>query len=376
MADAAPPRPDPRLDRTTTPLRGPVQRNMPLALALFGTVLLAGLWMLLGGREDEVGPTGRPQAVEPAEPSVIPVPRPAEPPAPPAQPPPPPPPAPPAVPPAVDPMAEQRARLLLARIQRLQKELDDRRRSKILVVSHTPRPSPPVLAAGPGGDGPPPPTTTALADATGTGVGPRPETAAVQARLLPTTGYTITEGTVIAGVLETAINSDLPGMVRALTAADVYGHDGTELLIPKGSRLVGRYQSDIRRGQVRIFILWNRILRADGTSILINSPGTDPLGRGGLEGDVDTHFLRIFGAAVLLSILDGGLEVAVEAARGSGDRTTIIQNDSGLNRAGEIALHDALRIQPTIHVDQGTRISILVARDLDFRAVEQEQGDG
>ena len=173
-------------------------------------------------------------------------------------------------------------------------------------------------------------------------------------------------------MLETAINSDLPGMVRAVNSADVFSHDGSQLLIPKGSRLVGRYQSDIRRGQVRIFIIWTRLIRADGLSVMINSPGTDPLGRAGLEGDVDTHFFQIFGAAILLSVIDGGLDVGLEMARRQGNNsdTTIIQNDRGLNRAAELALQDAIRIQPTIHIDQGTRISILVARDLDFEGAE------
>ena len=253
----------------------------------------------------------------------------------------------------------------------------------MLVLSHTPRtPAPsqagvsPAALDGSGAALPghsPATLTGAAGDHTPRvgNVGPVGETPAVQARLLPSLGYTITEGTVIPGVLETAINSDLPGMVRAINSADVYSHDGSQLLIPKGSRLVGRYQSDVRRGQSRVFIIWNRILRADGMSILVNSPGTDPLGRAGLEGDIDTHFFQIFGAAILLSILDGGLDVAIEMARQQGDdNTMIIQNESGLGRAGEVALQDSIQIQPTIHVDQGTRISILVARDLDFRSVE------
>ena len=161
-------------------------------------------------------------------------------------------------------------------------------------------------------------------------------------------------------------------MVRAVNADDVFSHDGSQLLIPKGSRLVGRYQSEVRRGQVRIFIIWTRLIRADGLSVMINSPGTDPLGRAGLAGDVDTHFFQIFGAAILLSILDGGIDVGLEMARRQGDNsdTTIIQNDRGLTRAAELALQDSIRIKPTIHVDQGTRIAILVARDLDFEGVE------
>ena len=208
-------------------------------------------------------------------------------------------------------------------------------------------------------------------------MGPVLQQEAVPARLLRTTGYTITEGTVIPAIMETAINSQLPGLVRALNSADVYSHDGSQLLIPKGSRLVGRYQSSTRRGQVRVFIIWTRILRADGLSVLINSPGTDPLGRAGLEGDVDTHFFQIFGAAILLSILDAGLDIGIESVREQGNNNTNIgQNESGLSRAGEIALQDSIRIQPTIHIDQGTRISIMVARDLDFEAVEMARAAG
>ena len=381
MAEPEPPRPDNgknRLDRDATPLRGPKRPPLLAAGLTCGAILVVGMWFVLGGGE-EGGPTDRPQAVDPAEPSVVLVPR-QEPPPPPVHPDPPP--ALPA-PPAVDPLDEQRARLLLARIQRLQQELDKRRRSKMLVLSHTPRaPAPSQAGVSPaalddGGAALPGHSPAALTGAAGDNtpsvgnVGPVGETPAVQARLLPSLGYTITEGTVIPGVLETAINSDLPGMVRAINSADVYSHDGSQLLIPKGSRLVGRYQSDVRRGQSRVFIIWNRILRADGMSILVNSPGTDPLGRAGLEGDIDAHFFQIFGAAILLSILDGGLDVAIEMARQQGnDNTMIIQNESGLGRAGEVALQDSLQIQPTIHVDQGTRISILVARDLDFRSVE------
>ena len=367
-----------RLDRDTTRLRGPMKPNMALAVTVCGAILVGGLWYVLSSEEDG-GRAGRPRSVDPQEPAVILVPR-DQPQPPPATPALQPRVAPAPGPPPVDPLAEQRARLLLARIQRLQKEMDQRRRSKMLVVSDSssarPGPTPAALAAGqaPGPGVSPAALTGAPADNTPRvgNVGPVAEQVAVQARLLRTTGYTITEGTVIPGVLETAINSDLPGIVRAINSADVFSHDGTQLLIPKGTRLVGRYQSELRRGQVRIFIMWTRLIRADGLSVLINSPGTDPLGRAGLEGDVDTHFFQIFGAAILLSILDGGLDVALEMARRQGDNsdTTIIRSDRGMDRAAEIALQDSIRIQPTIHIDQGTRISILVARDLDFEGVE------
>ena len=75
---------------------------------------------------------------------------------------------------------------------------------------------------------------------------------------------------------------------------------GRGLLIPKASRLVGQYKSGLVRGQTRLFVIWTRVLRPDGASILIGSPGTDLLGRAGVEGDLDTHFFKIFGSSVSL----------------------------------------------------------------------------
>jgi type IV secretion system protein VirB10 len=182
--------------------------------------------------------------------------------------------------------------------------------------------------------------------------------------------HTIAQGSLIRGVLETAIQSDLPGFVRAEVAHDVFSFDGSRLLIPRASRLVGHYRSGLVRGQTRVFIVWDRLLRPDGASMLIGSPGTDLLGRSGLDGDLDTHFFKIFGSSILLSLVDGLIDVAVESARdSSGSNTTILQNTNQLNRAAEIALENSINIPPTIHVDQGTPIQVFVARDLDFRQV-------
>ena len=367
-----------RLERGAT-RRGRVKANLWGAAALLVAATLVGLSLFLGGEEEERDGQAQRAAVNPGDAPDVRQPESFVPFSPPLltrgeekETP---------TTPEIDPFAEERMRILLARVRRLQQEQDQRRRSKVLAFSSA--------AALPGATATPaavtaglPPDASARTPAADTdlrlgNVGPVAETQAVAARVLRTTGYTITEGTVIAGVLETALDSTLPGMVRALNSADVYSHDGSQLLIPKGSRLVGRYQADIRRGQVRVFVLWTRILRADGVSILINSPGTDPLGRAGLDGDVDTHFFQIFGAAILLSIIDGGIDIGIEMARrqGSGDQTIINSQPRGLNRAGELALQDSLRIQPTIHIDQGTRISILVARDLDFAAVERARGE-
>lgn len=192
----------------------------------------------------------------------------------------------------------------------------------------------------------------------------------VHASSIANKSYTIAQGSMIRAVLETAIQSDLPGFIRAEVAHDVYSFDGAHLLIPKASRLVGQYRSALVRGQTRVFVIWDRLLRPDGASILIGSPGTDLLGRAGLEGDLDTHFFKIFGASVLLSLVDGAIDVAVESVRDSSNSTTtILQNTNSLNRAAEIALENSINIPPTIHIDQGTAIQVFVARDLDFRSV-------
>ncbi|MCH8072327.1 MAG: type IV secretion system protein VirB10 [Proteobacteria bacterium] len=179
--------------------------------------------------------------------------------------------------------------------------------------------------------------------------------------------HTVAQGSLIRAVLETAIQSDLPGFIRAEVAHDVYSFDGSRLLIPKASRLIGEYRSALVRGQTRVFVIWNRLLRPDGVSILIGSPGTDLLGRVGLAGDLDTHFFKIFGASILLSLVDGAISIGVESVRdSSGSSTTILQNTNSLNRAADIALENSINIPPTIYIDQGTAIQVFVARDLDF----------
>ncbi len=359
------------IDRVMTPLASKQNLNRNAVFAVAALALVSFMWWAGAFSQNPPEPEPEPAPIQTQQ--APPLPRPTV-----RVGPPPPAPAPVAAPlPDLD---AERERLLLLKVRGLQKQMFERRRSPMLVVSGlvaTPAapalsadgsiPSPAAIPSPFGGD---PyddnPNTPRMGD-----VGPVLQQEAVPARLLRTTGYTITEGTVIPAVLETAINSELPGLARAVNSADVYSHDGSQLLIPKGSRLVGRYQSSTRRGQVRVFIIWTRIIRADGLSVLINSPGQDPLGRAGLEGEVDTHFFQIFGAAILLSVIDAGLDMGVQAVKEQGDNNTNIgQGDAGLSRAGEIALQDSIRIQPTIHIDQGTRISVMVARDLDFEAVE------
>lgn len=178
---------------------------------------------------------------------------------------------------------------------------------------------------------------------------------------------TLPQGTIIKGILETAVNSDLPGLMRAIAPEDTYSFDGSEILVPKGSRIIGRYNSGVEAGQTRIFVIWERIIRPDGLSIKVDSPGTDELGIAGLGGDVDTHFFKRYGSAILLTVLEGAIDVAVAEAQ-SDNSTTVALGGAGDNveALGTQALSQNLNIPPTIHVDQGTRINIFVSQDLSF----------
>ncbi|NTE37663.1 type IV secretion system protein VirB10 [Agrobacterium tumefaciens] len=222
----------------------------------------------------------------------------------------------------------------------------------------------------------------------------RSSNSAVKAKTFRRTDALISEGTMIRGFLETAINTDLPGMVRAVVREDVYSLDGRRVLIPKGSRLTGEYRSGLARGQKRVFIVWNRVIRADGTSVSLNSPGADNLGRAGMGGRVDTHWLERYGNALMLSLVGGvseflsslsdddgnqqRTETRVDPVTGESIVTTygngrnearsiaIERSAASLQQLAQDAFRDTQNIGPTIYVDQGTSVVVFVRRDLDF----------
>lgn len=190
----------------------------------------------------------------------------------------------------------------------------------------------------------------------------------------------VPEGTMIPGILETSIVSDLPGQVRAITSEDVYSFDGRRILIPTGTRLIGEYQSEVMTGQTRVFVVWTRMLRDDGVSVRLNSIGTDSLGRSGLTGIVDKKWRERFGASIMLSIVGAGASYLT----GYGSGSTFGQNNDDAKRGEALArqtiaetfsqmantaLSDGLRVKPTISVHQGERIFIFVRQDLDFSAM-------
>lgn len=187
----------------------------------------------------------------------------------------------------------------------------------------------------------------------------------VEATRLRRPAEVVPQGALIPAVLETAIDSDLPGMARAVISRDVLAFDGRTVLIPRGSRLIGQYRSDVRPGQSRVFVVWSRVLRPDGASVQLSSPAADDLGRGGLGGKVDRHFLGRFGGPMLLSVLSAGMSALADRA---GPQIYVA---SPVSAAGAQA--QETQLAPTIRVKQGVAIRVFVARDLDFAAVGPAQ---
>ncbi|MXO59783.1 type VI secretion protein, partial [Altererythrobacter salegens] len=171
---------------------------------------------------------------------------------------------------------------------------------------------------------------------------------------------TVTQGTMIPAILETAINTDVPGYVRAVVSQDVRSFDGSRVLVPRSSRLIGQYQSGLQGGQKRAYVIWTRLIRPDGVSVNLSSPATGFDGSTGLEGKVNSHFFKRFGSAMLLSVI-GGLSTIATGGAG-----LIV---GGSQSAAAAAVQQGNDIGPTVRVRQGEPIRVFTARDLDFSRV-------
>ena len=192
-------------------------------------------------------------------------------------------------------------------------------------------------------------------------------TSAAPASLLPTQRFLLPRGAFIDCTLETAIDSTLPGMTTCIVAADTFGADGKVVLLERGTKLVGETRGQVSQGQARVFVLWTEARTPSGVIVPLDSPGTDELGRSGLPGEVQRHFFERFGAAMMVSLIDGAVQAGVQASAHSGG--PVIYTPSGSQEVLTEVFKDTLRIPPTVVKRNGDRIEVLVARDIDFRPV-------
>lgn len=190
--------------------------------------------------------------------------------------------------------------------------------------------------------------------------------------------FELKTGAVIPGVMVTGINSDLPGAIIGQVAQDVYDTaTGHFLLLPKGSKIYGVYDARVAYGQRRALIAWNRVLFPDGSSVTLGAmPGGDISGYAGFEDQVDNHYMRIFGSAVLMSFITGGTAYAVDKATndGSGDKDqTTLQDEmtsalaAQLGQTATALIQKNLNISPTVTIRPGYAFNIVVTKDIVFQ---------
>ncbi len=211
------------------------------------------------------------------------------------------------------------------------------------------------------------------------------------ARIENPTRFMLRTGSVIPGVLISGVNSELPGTIIAQVSQNVFDTPtGQYLLLPQGSRLVGAYSSNVGYGQDRVFIAWQRIIFPDGRALDIGSqPGTDGGGYAGFSDQVDNHYLRTFGSAILLSAVVGGVSYSQQLAQSvpaaNSNLNASAYSNNGLqqnlsqslgNVFGNVIaqmIQKNLNVAPTIKIRPGYRFNILAVKDFEMTPYQDFQ---
>lgn len=191
------------------------------------------------------------------------------------------------------------------------------------------------------------------------------------ARVLPNRDMMITQGTMIDCTLETKIVSTQAGMTSCYVTRDIYSASGRVIMLDKGSKVTGMYESNLRQGQDRLFVEWMRVETPKGVVINLDSPATGLLGEAGLDGAINNHYGQRFGGAILVSLIgDVGNYISQLGSRKSNSPTFNFDTTAkGTESMATEIIKNTNNIPPTLTKNQGERVSIFVARDLDFSKV-------
>jgi type IV secretion system protein VirB10 len=180
---------------------------------------------------------------------------------------------------------------------------------------------------------------------------------------------TIAKGTIFDCVLNTKLISTVSGMTTCTVSRNVYSDNGRVLLIERGSLVTGEYVSNLAPGKDRIFVLWDRVKTTEGVTIDINSPAADALGEAGVGGDINNHWFQRIGASVLLSFIDDFVDY--ETTKQASSSGVLVMNNTSQQSQSLAAkiLDSTINIPPTLTRNQGDKVTVFVARDLDFSGV-------
>jgi type IV secretion system protein VirB10 len=191
----------------------------------------------------------------------------------------------------------------------------------------------------------------------------------------PASRYEVKAGTIIPGVLLTGVNSDLPGQLIAQVRENVFDTEsGQYLLIPQGARLVGLYDHQVAYGQERVLVSWKRVIFPNGSSLSLKDgmPGTDAAGAAGFNDQVNHHLVRVFGNALLLSVISAGLQLSQIPSFGQGFTGPTAGNVLGaavgqeLGQTSSELIRRGMNIAPTIEIRPGYAFNVMVTQDLVF----------
>jgi type IV secretion system protein VirB10 len=200
----------------------------------------------------------------------------------------------------------------------------------------------------------------------------------------PVSAYEVKAGTIIPAVMLTAINSDLPGQITGQVRENVYDSDtGEHLLIPQGTRLVGLYDHQIIYGQQRVLITWKRLILPNGSSLSLRDgmPGADGAGASGLHDHVNNHYIRIFGNALLMSVIGAGVQLSQIPQFGQNFQGPTAGNVLGAavgQQFGQTAsefIRRGMNVAPTLEIRPGFPFNVMVTQDVIFPGPYQEAGE-
>ena len=192
--------------------------------------------------------------------------------------------------------------------------------------------------------------------------------------------YSLWKGTIISVVLDTGINTDLPGQVMGHVTKNVFSsQDGTYLLIPQGSRLFGEYSSDISYGQSRIQVVWNTLIRPDGLEVNLGSMnGIDAYGISGYRGWKSEHpfeYVKAFGLIAAYSILDTKAMNLIDSQGNMYAQNALTDVYSETKKLNNKIVDRALDIQPTIRIASGTEVNLITNVTIDLPPLERYEVD-